>query len=189
LEAYTKWMGNFFSSKLDYLTLSSEFWPRFIFYQNKFLCIIYASISIDFRCKKISPQSPKTEFGFQNQYGRIKWSRKNYLLGVKKEKIGHQISKDFRTRIPFLGSDGLFLLFWPPQIYFFLSHITFPIDRYITRPTILILKPQFRFWALMAYFQFWTPKSIYLFSSIQNFWSTYGSFDPFNFESLSAQLG
>jgi hypothetical protein len=134
LEAYTKWMGNFFSSKLDYLTLSSEFWPRFIFYQNKFLCIIYASISIDFRCKKISPQSPKTEFGFQNQYGRIKWSRKNYLLGVKKEKIGHQISKDFEAPIPFLGSYGLFSVLNPQKYLFIFIYTKFLIDLWVIWP-------------------------------------------------------
>jgi hypothetical protein len=50
---------------------------------------------------QIGPQSPKTEFGAQHQYGRViypsirnvTWSKKNILLGVKKAKIGRQSPK------------------------------------------------------------------------------------------------
>jgi hypothetical protein len=41
---------------------------------------------------KKSPQSPKTEFGIQSQYGRV-----IYLsMGVKKVKISHQSHTDTR---------------------------------------------------------------------------------------------
>jgi hypothetical protein len=36
---------------------------------------------------KINPQSPKTEFGLENQYGILYGARKNILLEVKKAKI------------------------------------------------------------------------------------------------------
>jgi hypothetical protein len=46
---------------------------------------------------KLGSQSRKTEFGFQNKYGRViypsignfTWSEKKYTFGIKKMKIGH----------------------------------------------------------------------------------------------------
>jgi hypothetical protein len=58
----------------------------------------------------------------------------------------------FGPQIPFLGSECLFSPFWTPKL-FFLLHVKLPIDGYVTRPTLLILGPKFRFWALKAYFR------------------------------------
>jgi hypothetical protein len=67
---------------------------------------------------------------------------------------------NFRPQIPFLGSRGLFLPVWPPKVYFFMFHVKFPIDGYITRP--------YWFWAPNSVFGLWgtifaflTSKSIY----------------------------
>jgi hypothetical protein len=58
---------------------------------------------------KMSPQSPKTAFGVQNQYGRVTypsignvtypsignvtWSKKKYTFGIEKAKISLQSPK------------------------------------------------------------------------------------------------
>jgi hypothetical protein len=56
---------------------------------------------------EISLQSPTTEFGAQNQYGRViypsignfTWSKKKLLLGIKKAKISLQSPKmEFRAQ-------------------------------------------------------------------------------------------
>jgi hypothetical protein len=60
---------------------------------------------------------------------------------------------DFGLQIPFLSFKGLFSPFWPLKVYFFLLHVKFPIDGYITRP--------YWFWAPNSVFGLWEPKSIY----------------------------
>jgi hypothetical protein len=64
---------------------------------------------------------------------------------------------DFGPQIPFLGSGGLFSPFWPPKVYFFLLHVKFPIDGYITRPYWFLAPNPF----LGSGGLFLTPKSIY----------------------------
>jgi hypothetical protein len=53
----------------------------------------------------------------------------------------------FGPQIPFLGSEGLFLPFWPPKAYLFLLHVTFLIDGYVTR--------SYWFWAPNSVFELW----------------------------------
>jgi hypothetical protein len=67
----------------------------------------------------------------------------------------------FGAWVPFSGSETLFLPFWPTKVYFFVLHVKFPIDGYITRP--------YWFWAPNSVFGLWgpifaflTPKSIFL---------------------------
>jgi hypothetical protein len=61
--------------------------------------ILYSSIKytlLGVKKAKIGPQSSKTEFGFQNQYGRViyslignfTWSKKKYAFGGQKGKKG-----------------------------------------------------------------------------------------------------
>jgi hypothetical protein len=62
---------------------------------------------------------------------------------------------DFGPQIPFLDSGGLILPIWPPKVYFFLLHVIFPMDGYITRP--------YWFWAPNSIFGLWRP--IFTFST------------------------
>jgi hypothetical protein len=102
-----------------------------------------------------------------------------YSSSIKKFRsmdISHDHT-DFEPQIPFLGSEGLFLPFWPTKLYNFFIYIKFPIDGHITRPfqipflgseglfskSIFFLTPckildhidfgaQIPFWALSDYF-------------------------------------
>jgi hypothetical protein len=68
--------------------------------------ILYSSIKytlLGVKKAKIGPQSSKTEFGFQNQYGRViysignfTWSKKKYAFGGQKGKKGKK-GKKFTT--------------------------------------------------------------------------------------------
>jgi hypothetical protein len=67
---------------------------------------------------KIGPESPKTEFGAQNQYyrqiypstGNFTWSKKNVLLEVKKVKISLQSPK---TKLGFQNQYDRVILIYP----------------------------------------------------------------------------
>jgi hypothetical protein len=67
---------------------------------------------------------------------------------------------DFGAQIPFMDPGGLFLPFRPPKVYFFLLHVKFLIDGYISRP----------YWAPNSVygsgpiFAFLTPKSLFFYS-------------------------
>jgi hypothetical protein len=41
---------------------------------------------------------------------------------------------DFEAQIPFLGFEGFFFTYLTPKVYFFLLHVKFTIDGYITLP-------------------------------------------------------
>jgi hypothetical protein len=62
---------------------------------------------------------------------------------------------------PSLGSEGLFSPFWPPKVYFFLIHIKFPIDGYITRWTYF--GPQIPFSGTEGLFSPFWPPTVYFF--------------------------
>jgi hypothetical protein len=66
----------------------------------------------------------------------------------------------FWPQIPFLGSKGLFSPFWPPKVCFFLLHVKFPIDGYITRP-YWFWAPNSVFGLCEPIFSFLTPGSTY----------------------------
>jgi hypothetical protein len=76
------------------------------------LGILYGSrkyILLGVKKAKIGPQSPKTEFGAQNQYGRV-------------------IYPSIGNLIPFLGFEGLFSPFGPLKVSIFFIYTKFPID-------------------------------------------------------------
>jgi hypothetical protein len=89
---------------------SKPLWSCDIFIERKFYIeqekvYFWGSIRL-----KISPQSPKTQIEFQNQYGRVMYLSKivkNILLDVKL----YIFFTRFEAQIPFLGSDSLFSLF------------------------------------------------------------------------------
>jgi hypothetical protein len=80
---------------------------------------------------------------------------------------------DFGPQIPFLGSGGLFSPFWPPKVYFFLLHVKFPIDWYITRPYL--------FWSPNSVFGLWRPIFFIYTKFPIDWWVTW----PISFLSLS----
>jgi hypothetical protein len=60
-----------------------------------------------------------------------------------------------------LGYEDLFSPFWPPKIYFFLLHVNFPNDGYITR-LYLFWAPNFVFELWRLTFAFLTPKVYFI---------------------------
>jgi hypothetical protein len=66
--------------------------------------------------------------------------------------------RKFFFDFPFLRSEGLFSPFWPPKVYFFLLHVNFPIDGYVSRS----------YW-------FWSPNSVF------GLWTHFRFFDPQKF--------
>jgi hypothetical protein len=48
---------------------------------------------------------------------------------------------DFGPQIPFLGSGGLFLSFWPPQVHIYSIYTKFPIDWWVTWPISFLSLP------------------------------------------------
>jgi hypothetical protein len=71
-----------------------------------------------------------------------------FMWNYRSMDISHDHT-DFGPQIPFLGSRGQFLPFWPPKVYFFMLHVKFPIDGCITRP--------YWFWAPNSVFGLWGP--------------------------------